>query len=595
MLKSKNLVPRGRLLIAYIFVCSVFSILIVRFAQIQLFEYNQYKKRADINSIRAVPIAAPRGMILDRNGLILVDNFPTYILTALPNKVNNNNFSIISNCTGTDTSILKNNFKRYYRGRFIPSRITKDLSFDELSCIEEHKQQLKGVDYSQLPERSFPSKVDMSHVLGYVKEIDRSLLKNIDNKQDEYEVGDLIGWQGIEKQYENILKGIKGVSYSQVDAFGREAGSVKGIDNIKPTPGQNLFTTIDLDLQRTMEKYMSKYRGVALITDPLSGEILSFVSSPDFSPEIFTGNTSLHEWRSLVNDPKKPLLNRITNGLYPPGSTFKMITAIALLEGLMIEEEEEMIECSGIYQYGDRLFKCWKISGHGKMTLNQAIAQSCNIFFYQAVQRISMNRFINLCRNFGFGNKTGIDLPTELTGLLPTRDYMNKRYTSRGWSRGHLLNMALGQGDLLVTPIQLAVYINKIATKGKTYTPHFYLNKPPVIASEINLKDKTWINIQDYLFNTVNDIDGTGTAANPQISGVKVYGKTGTAQNPHGDDHAWFVGYADDGKNMISIVLLIENGGSGGKIAAPLAGNAFKYYFNMSSERMVLNDVKNSI
>ena len=593
MLKSKNLVPRSRMLTAYLFISFVFLILLIRFAQIQLFEYKQYKKRADINSIRAVPVSAPRGMILDRNGHVLVDNFPTYILTALPNEINNNNFSIISSCTGTDTSLLKRNFKRYYRGRFIPSRITKDLSFDELSCIEEHKHELMGVNYSQLAERSFPSKVGMSHVLGYVKEIDRSLLNNI-NSDIQYDVGDLIGWQGIEKQYEYLLKGTKGVSYSQVDAFGREVGSVKGIANIKAFPGKDLFTTIDLGLQKTMEKLMSKYKGAVLITDPLTGEILSFVSSPDFSPEIFTGNTSLHEWRNLVNDPRKPLLNRITNGLYPPGSTFKMITAIALLEGLMIEDDE-VIECSGIYQYGDRLFKCWKVSGHGKVNLDQAIAQSCNIFFYQSVQRISMNRFINLCRNFGFGIKTGIDLPTELVGLLPTRDYMNKRYTSRGWSRGHLLNMALGQGDLLVTPIQLSVYINKIATNGKTFVPHFNLNKTPEPVTQISLKDQTWVNIQNYLFNTVNSVKGTGRAANPQMSGLKVYGKTGTAQNPHGDDHAWFVGYAEKGKKMVSIVLLIENGGSGGKIAAPLAGYAFKYIFNNNLDRIALNSVKSNI
>ncbi|MEC9273453.1 MAG: penicillin-binding protein 2 [Candidatus Neomarinimicrobiota bacterium] len=593
MLKSKNLVPRSRLLTAYLFITFVFLILLIRFGQIQLFEYKQYKKRADINSIRAVPVSAPRGLILDRKGHILVDNFPTYILTALPNEINNNNFSIISSCTGKDTLSLKRNFKRYYRGRFIPSRITKDLSFDELSCIEEHKHELMGVNYSQLAERSFPSKVGMSHVLGYVKEIDRSLLTNI-NTDIQYDVGDLIGWQGIEKQYEYLLKGTKGVSYSQVDAFGREVGSVKGIANIKAFPGKDLFTTIDLGLQKTMEKSMSKYKGVILITDPLTGEILSFVSSPDFSPEIFTGNTSLHEWRNLVNDPRKPLLNRITNGLYPPGSTFKMITAIALLEGLMIEDDE-VIECSGIYQYGDRLFKCWKVSGHGKVNLDQAIAQSCNIFFYQSVQRISMNRFIKLCRNFGFGIKTGIDLPTELAGLLPTRDYMNKRYTSRGWSRGHLLNMALGQGDLLVTPIQLSVYINKIATNGKTFVPHFNLNKNPEPVNQINLKDQTWVNIQNYLFNTVNSVKGTGRAANPQMSGLKVYGKTGTAQNPHGDDHAWFVGYAEKGKKMVSIVLLIENGGSGGKVAAPLAGSAFKYIFNNNLNRIALNSVKSSI
>ena len=579
MLKSKNLVPRSRFLVANSLIIFVFSILLIRFFHIQVYGYDKYKKRADVNRIRAIPTVAPRGMILDRYGQILVDNYPTYILTGLPNEMGNENrnFSVISNCTSIDTSILMDNFDRYFRGRFIPSRITKDLTFDQLSCIEEHKHELTGINYIQFPERSFPSDVHMSHALGYVKEIDRSLLSNMGDTE-QYDVGDLIGWQGIEKQYENQLRGEKGLSFLQVDAFGREVGIVKDINDIKPIPGKDVFTTIDLGLQKTLEKAMSNYIGIALVTDPATGQILAFVSFPDFSPDIFTGNTTLREWREIVNNPTKPLLNRITNGLYPPGSTLKMITAISLLEGLMIEQNEEF-ECAGIYQFGDRVFKCWKVSGHGKVNLDQAISQSCNIFFYQAVQRISLNRFINLCQNFGFGSKTGIDLPNELAGLLPTRDYMNRRYTSRGWSRGHLLNLALGQGELLVTPIQLAVYINKIATKGKTFKPHFLLSKVPEPTNSMNLNEQTWIHIQDYLFHAVTDKYGTGSAADPKINGINVYGKTGTAQNPHGGDHAWFVGYAKDGNQMASTIILLENGGAGGKNAAPIARIAFEHLF----------------
>jgi len=579
VLKSKNLVPRSRFLVANSLIIFVFSILLIRFFHIQVYGYDKYKKRADVNRIRAIPTVAPRGMILDRHGQILVDNYPTYILTGLPNEMGNENrnFSVISNCTSIDTSILMDNFDRYFRGRFIPSRITKDLTFDQLSCIEEHKHELTGINYIQFPERSFTLNVNMSHVLGYVKEIDRLLLSNMDDTE-QYDVGDLIGWQGIEKQYENQLRGEKGLSFLQVDAFGREVGVVKDINDIKPIPGKDVFTTIDLGLQKTLEKAMSNYIGIALVTDPATGQILAFVSFPDFSPDIFTGNTTLREWREIVNNPTKPLLNRITNGLYPPGSTLKMITAISLLEGLMIEQNEEF-ECAGIYQFGDRVFKCWKVSGHGKVNLDQAISQSCNIFFYQAVQRISLNRFINLCQNFGFGSKTGIDLPNELAGLLPTRDYMNRRYTSRGWSRGHLLNLALGQGELLVTPIQLAVYINKIATKGKTFKPHFLLSKVPEPTNSMNLNEQTWIHIQDYLFHAVTDKYGTGSAADPKINGINVYGKTGTAQNPHGGDHAWFVGYAKDGNQMASTIILLENGGAGGKNAAPIARIAFEHLF----------------
>ena len=580
MLKSKNLVPKSRFLVANSVIIIVFSILLIRFFHIQVYGHNEYKIRADNNRIRAIPTAAPRGLILDRYGQILVDNYPTYILTGLPNEMDNENwnFSVISACTAIDTTILIDNFDRYFRGRFIPSRITRDLTFEQLSCIEEHKHELTGINYIQFPERSFPSGVNMSHVLGYVKEIDRSLLRNmVDFEQ--YDVGDLIGWQGIEKQYENQLRGTKGLAFLQVDAFGREVGTVKDINDIKPIPGKDVFTTIDLSLQKTLENAMSSHKGIALVTDPATGQILAFVSSPDFSPDIFTGNTTLRQWREIVSDPTKPLLNRITNGLYPPGSTLKMITAIALLEGLTIEQNEEL-ECAGIYQFGDRVFKCWKISGHGKINLDQAITQSCNIFFYQAVQRISLNRFINLCRSFGFGSKTGIDLPNELAGLLPTRDYMNRRYTSRGWSRGHLLNLALGQGDLLTTPIQLAVYINKIATKGNTFIPHFLLSKVPEPTNSINLNEQTWIYIQDYLLHAVTEKNGTGSAADPKINGTNVYGKTGTAQNPHGDDHAWFVGYAKNGNQMASTIILVENGGGGGKIAAPIARIAFEQLFN---------------
>ena len=584
MLKSKNLVPRSRLLVANSVIIFVFSILLIRFFHIQVYGHNKYKQRADNNRIRAIPTAAPRGAILDRYGQMLVDNYPTYILTGLPNEMDNENwnFSIISACTNVDTAILIDNFDRYFRGRFIPSRITRDLTFKQLSCIEEHKHELTGINYIQFPERSFPSGVNMSHVLGYVKEIDRSLLRNmVDFEQ--YDVGDLIGWQGIEKQYEKQLRGKKGLSFLQVDAFGREVGTVKDINDIKPIPGKDVFTTIDLSLQKTLEKAMSSNKGIALVTDPATGQILAFVSSPDFSPDIFTGNTTLRQWREIVSDPTKPLLNRITNGLYPPGSTLKMITAIALLEGLMIEQNEEF-ECAGMYQFGDRVFKCWKVSGHGKVNLDQAITQSCNIFFYQAVQRISLNRFINLCRGFGFGSKTGIDLPNELAGLLPTRDYMNRRYTSRGWSRGHLLNLALGQGDLLTTPIQLAVYINMIATKGNTFMPHFLLSKVPEPTNSMNLNEQTWIYIQDYLLHAVTDKNGTGSAADPKINGTNVYGKTGTAQNPHGDDHAWFVGYAKNRNQMASTIILVENGGGGGKIAAPIARIAFEHLFNKNIE-----------
>jgi penicillin-binding protein 2 len=590
MLKAQNLIPKERQIFATSFVFLLMFILGIRFFFLQVYRYEKYKNRADVNRIRAVVQHAPRGLILDREGRIIVDNNPTYILTAIPGEMEDQarNFQVISKCANIDSLTLITNYEKFYRGRFVASRLAKDLTFDQLSRLEEHKTELTGVNYKQFPERYYPTKTHASHVLGYVREVDKSLIESAP-EMGKYELGDVVGWVGLEKYYESRLRGTAGVKYIQVDALGREMGSVTEQKDVRPIPGGDLRTTLWLPLQHTLEIAMQGVRGVAVVSKPATGDILAFVSMPDYSPDLFTGATKPEEWQQIIEDPDKPLLNRVTNGLYPPGSTLKIITAIDLLERGLIDPRER-IECTGVYQLGDREFRCWKPEGHGLVNLREALAQSCNIYFYKAVQRLTLDQWAQRSRAFGFGSPTGIDLPSEASGIVPTSEYMQKLYGRWGWSLGHLLNLALGQGEILVTPIQMVMFINQIAMHGQAPPPHIAFDKIREIKQPLVVSSSTWNIIQEDLQAVITDPLGTGRGADPHIPGLTLAGKTGTAENPHGEPHAWFISYGEKDGEIISVVVLIENGGHGGTVAAPIAKLAYEQVFGtQSSDFMVSN------
>lgn len=536
--------------------------------------------KADVNRIRAISLNAPRGLITDRNGTIIVDNYPTYVLTGIPGEMGDESqiFKIVSECTGIDTVVLKTNYKKYYRGKFLPSRIAKDLTFDQLSRIEEHKTDLAGINYTQFPERTYSNKINASHLLGYVKEVDHALINELPDP-DQYVFGDLVGWRGLEKVYENNLRGKKGVYFIEVDAFGREIGISTDREAQYPVPGNNLLTSIMLPLQEMLEEKLEGHKGIALVSNPRTGEILAFVSKPDYPANLFTGKTSVDKWKKIISDPEKPLLNRITHGLYPPGSTLKMITVMSLLEKRKVNFSET-VDCKGVYTLGNRDFRCWKEDGHGPVNLEEAIAQSCNIYFYDVVQRLSIDEWAESCRLFGFGSKTGIDLYSEARGIVPTSSFLTKHYGRWGWSKGHLLNISLGQGELVATPIQMLQYINLLATKGHTRGLHMLKNRKSKKVEISTFSKNTWDKIDFYMQKVINSPRGTGKRSNPKIPGVIVAGKTGTAQNPHGDDHAWYIGYAKNQNDIASVVILVEQGGHGGETAAPIARSVFELLFS---------------
>ncbi len=593
MLKTSNETSIRRYITLNVLVLIIFSILITKFFQLQVVRHNQYKEKANINSIRAESLHAPRGSILDRNGEIIVDNAPTYVLIALPNVIGNidSTISIISQLLNCDSTLLSENYKKYYYGYFTPVRLIKDLTFEQISRLEEHKLDLPGIDYKQIQERHYASNMNGSHFLGYVVEVDRINIKNI-SSSNEYNYGDLIGWSGLEKSYEGYLRDQKGVEYKAVDAYGRIIGEIAGRNRIVPKPGKDLVTTIDSELQRFIEDLMVGKRGCVIVGEPTTGEILSFVNSPNYSPDLFTGATLSDDWNQILNDPDKPLLNRITHGLYPPGSTIKMIALAYILEHKVISPDKQFY-CSGKYRFGNRTFKCWNEAGHGYVNLDKALIQSCNVYFFNAIQNIPLNDWAEFCRQFGFGGKTGIDLPSESFGNVPDEKYFNLRYGEKGWTQGLKLNIAIGQGETLVTPIQLLTYINLFFTNGFTKQPHFIESSRVKNVKIENISKNTWDRLNGLLFQIVNDKKGTGQLANPHIDGLKVAGKTGTAENPHGEPHALFIGYAVKDDIKRSFVILLENVGHGGDEAAPIAREILSYIyedFNMeNNNKNVIN------
>ena len=329
---------------------------------------------------------------------------------------------------------------------------------------------------------------------------------------------------------------------------------------------------------------MAEKKGSVIISDVNSGEILSMVSSPAYDLEVYRGTTSEEDWDKLLSDVDKPLLNRSISGLYPAGSMLKLITTINLLEDNTVALSDSTL-CVGAIEYGGNEFRCWNENGHGYVDLNEAIIQSCNIYFYEKVQLLSLESWVETARNFGFNSLTEIDLPNEKIGLIPDREFFTKQYGRWGWSeRGVLLNLTLGQGDILVTPIQGLRFINHIASKGETAKLKMNLNKDVSYYAPIEYSDKTWDYIWSSLFDVINATGGNGRRAMSCSKDLQFFGKTGTAENPHGEAHASFIGFFELNDNKYSIVIIVENGGSGGSVAAPLAGDIASYFINNSQK-----------
>ena len=562
--------------------CLVLFSLLSRYFYLQVIDYDRHFSKSKINSVKALTTYAPRGLILDRHGEILVDNYPTYILTVTPYELRDKEeqFVKLASILDVDLEELNRRYKKYNRGYFLPTVIAKNLTFEQISKIEEMRLEFPGIQYDRSDERIYSSILNDAHFLGYLREVDRDIVPTLDRSLL-YRAGELMGWQGVEKQYERELRFSKGVDYIEVDTYGREIFRLDQ-DNIPAFPGNDLFLTIDSNLQQYCRNILQDKKGSVLVSNVDTGEILSMVSSPSYDLSVYRGTTSQAEWDSLSSDQDNPLLNRSIRGLYPAGSKLKLITVINLIEDNLLDPSDDLL-CTGIYSPPGSTseFRCWNENGHGLVNLNKAIAQSCNIYFYETVQLISLKNWTDTAKNFGFNALTGIDLPNEKDGLIPDKEFYIKNYGRWGWSeRGVLLNLTLGQGDILITPVQALRFINHIASKGDTAQLRLNLSKELSYYDKIIYQDNIWDHIWNGMFDVVNADQGSGWRAKINDSDIKLFGKTSTAENPHGEPHAWFIGFFEMQDTTYSIVVMIENGGGGGAIASPIAGDIVSYYVN---------------
>jgi len=554
----------------------IFAILFFRFYHLQIYQHSKYETKAGNNSVRKISLHAPRGIIYDRNGIPIVDNRQIYDLSVIPFDVTNQfDYRMVSKRTGVSSIELKEKIAKGKKSfhRFRPIPIKRHINFETRSHLEENKLSLPGTIFSEFPARTYPVKAKLTHVLGYLRAV-TELSVSIPNQELDYKLGDVFGFSGIERVYESILRGRDGTEFRLVDIYGIDHGVYQDNPGLQPTPGKALNLSIDSELQALIEDLFRGKKGAAICMMPQSGEVLAFVSAPDYDLNSFAGPVPIELWERWNTDSERPLLNRGIQGLYPPGSTFKLIGA-ALAKEESIVDKNWTVNCNGVYHLGDRDFHCWNNAGHGIVNMDKAIFQSCNIYFYHLIQKLSFNNWKAMAENFGFGATTGIDLLGEKGGLVPGKKYMNKKYGRYGWATGNLLTFIIGQGDILVTPIQVAQMMSIIATRGNTKTPHLLVDSP----SEniiVSLKSTTWDFLQQATWNVVNHEDGTGKAA--KVLGGEVHGKTGTAQNPHGENHSWFAGYlVKDGVPILSLAILVEHGGKGSVEAALISHKIFKY------------------
>ena len=560
----------------------IFLLFVGRLFQLQMIYRVEYGKKSDENSIRTIPHDPVRGNMYDRNRLLIVDNRPAFTVTIMPYEFNRGEIPYLSSILGLEPDFIIDRLKKGEQiSRFQPVKIRRDIDFRMLSTIEEHRALLSGVDYVVESKRDYPTIAKASHLLGYAKEISESQLKVM---SDEYAPGDVIGSAGLESEYESVLRGEKGAELSTVNVRGQIVGQFdNGRSDIPAVAGKDLLLTLDGGFQAFAESLMVDKRGSVVAVDPDNGGILAMVSSPDYDLNLFSGVISPKTWRNLSDDPAHPLFNRATLSRYPPGSTFKMLLALAALEDNVVSPSWR-ITCSGAFPFGNKVFKDLHV--HGSVDMVNALKVSCNVYFYQLMLKVGLDRWAAMGARLGFGHLTGLDINEENPGLLPTTEYMDKRYGPRGWTKGFLPSLGIGQGEVGVTPLQMALYAMVLANEGQYHEPHTVfatvdkatghtdtLSFPTRV---IQIRPESWAIVREGMRRAVMEPGGTGGAA--RIQGIEVAGKTGTAQNPHGKDHAWFVGFAPYDHPRIAICVLIENAGFGGTAAAPVAGMCMERY-----------------
>jgi penicillin-binding protein 2 len=598
-------------LLAGVILC-VFAIFVARLFQLQIVESAALREKSQVNSVRTTLLAAPRGKILDREGRVLASTRPAFEVALLASELRRKPqvFAALGQLIevdparfATDVAALRG------RARFQPLRVASDLSLDQRARVEAHLYALPGVVSDIRPRRAYPYGTAASHLLGYLGEIRKQQLDSGD--YEGYRQGEVIGQSGVEALVESQLRGKAGGRNQVVDVAGRVR---EVLGEAPPIAGGDVVLTIDLDLQLAAEAAFApdtpggrEKMGSIVALDARTGDVLAMISKPSFDPNHFAGGVAAEEWKRLTRDEWKPLQNRALAGQYPPGSTYKAFVAAAALEKGLVRPEER-IYCPGAYRLGRRSYRCWKKEGHGEVDLHTALARSCDVYFYTVGRRLGIDQIAFFSRGFGLGALTKIPLRGEQPGLIPTAAWKERRFREK-WMEGETVSASIGQGFNLVTPLQLAVSYAAIGNGGFVMAPRLVLRAPdengemvegppPQRLGTVPVAARHLARVASGLEAVVGGPGGTGGRA--RVPGIRVAGKTGTAQVvslQHTDgideqdldiryrDHAWFGSFAPAENAEIAVAVLVEHGGHGGSAAAPLAQKVLAKYFEKKALR----------
>jgi len=584
-------VSGSRLTAVQYIILVIFLVLAYGLWRLQVVQSEFYAALAEKNKTREVPILAPRGKILDREGRTIVDNYPSFTALLLRDSTRDlsGDADLIAQGLHLDPKEVRERLKKFAgTAQYQPIYLKEDITPDELAFIESHRNELPELDTIMAHRRLYPRNGFMAHLVGYVGEVSEQMLNQA--RWELYNPGDVVGKSGVELQYNQVLMGKNGSRQVLVNSKGKEVGE---LDQKPAIPGHNLKLTLDIDLQIAAEEAMGDKNGAMIAMDPRTGEILAMVSRPTFDPNDFAVRISRGEWNKLVTDPDKPLLNKAIQAQLAPGSTFKILMSVAgWQEGIA---QTLNVHCNGGATFYGRRFGCWVKTGHGAVDLTRAIYQSCDVFFYTLAEKLGIDRISKYATAMGLGQKTGIDLPEEASGVMPSEEWKIRNFKQK-WYAGETISVGIGQGAVATTPVQLMRAISAISMDGRMVVPHVAspTGLPPEYLETHHYTDVTNIPINPEGFNLITDAMARvllpeGTAPSAHVPVVDIAGKTGSAQivslavralhqnNEALNQNGWFVGFTPR-RNPDIIVAVLFEGGEHGKLAARLATQVIKAY-----------------
>jgi penicillin-binding protein 2 len=584
-------VSEARLTAAQYIVLGMFLILAYGLWKLQVMESGYYASAAEKNRIRNVPVLAPRGRILDREGRTIVDNYPSFSALLLRDSSRdlNGDADLIAQGLHMEPNEVRARIRHFASmPQYQPIFLKEDITPDELQFIEAHRNELPELDTIMAHRRLYPRNGFMAHLIGYVGEVSEDMLNQ--PQFELYNAGDVVGISGVERQYNTMLMGQNGSRQALVDSHGREVGR---LGETEAVPGKQLRLTVDIDLQIAAEEALAGKNGAIVAMDPRTGEILAMVSGPAFDPNDFAVHVSRDQWNKLVTDPDKPLMNKAIQAQLAPGSTFKIIMSVAGWQENIAQTLR--VNCTGGAEFYGRRFGCWVKGGHGEVTLEKAIYQSCDVFFYTLAEKLGIDRIAKYATDLGLGQKTGIDLPNEVNGVMPSEEWKIKNFKQK-WFAGETISVGIGQGAIAITPVQLLRAVSAISMGGRMVVPHVInpTDMPPGYVEAQHYTEVKNVPIDANGWNFITDAMSRvllpeGTAPSAHIPGIDIAGKTGSAQIvslatrarfKNSDDLAqngWFVGFTPRRSPDIVVCVLFQ-GGEHGRLAARLATQVIKAY-----------------